>query len=171
MNKTDFALIGGGIWERVKGKVNIHILTPETYFNPLGDITEHWQFIFQTPLSKAHFAVECTRKRYMLNASFSILLNIFFFIHLFFPIPALLQASYWATSVLHSVAKMMDPICPSSLSFEDSLGDRRVQVQALESGHPGFQTHLPCTGCVACCGDFTSLALSALIYKMGIIEF
>lgn len=108
----------------------------------------------------------------MLNASFSILLNMFFFfIHLFFPIPALLQASYWATLVLHSVAKMMDPICPSSLSFEDGLGDRRVYVQALESGHPGFQIHLPCTGCVACCDDFTSLALSALIYKMGITEF
>lgn len=106
----------------------------------------------------------------MLNASFSILLNIFFFHSSVLSYTCLVTGLLLATSVLHSVAKMMDPICPSSLSFEDSLGDRRVYVQALESGHPGFQTHLPCAGCIACCGDFTSLALSVLIYKMGIIE-
>lgn len=97
----------------------------------------------------------------MLNVSFSALLNLFVSIDLLFPIPALLQASGWASSVLHSVARMMDPMCPSSLSFEDRLGDGRVSVQVLESGYPGFQTFLPFTGYVACLRDLTSLALSA----------
>lgn len=60
MNKTDFALIEGGIWENVKGKANIHILTPETYFNPLGDIIPNTGSLSSRPL--------CQKPILLLNA-------------------------------------------------------------------------------------------------------
>lgn len=59
MNKTDFALIGGGIWERVKGKVNMHILTPRQILTLLETLPNTGS-LFSRPL--------CQKPILLLNA-------------------------------------------------------------------------------------------------------